>query len=124
MLEITKDYNRDSIQVWLEDYDSNTIFKEYKKTHSAKNGCTSYVESQYNRRFRICVDLKDVSLLEAYAVDIYIDGQFAFSGCLGKWSDGSTDKSYKLDFIYGGPGKVIPFRFGGTEYSGTSIVFY
>lgn len=104
-------------QVWIED-DSKTPLQEYRKDFlGKKDTVTAYIKSVMDQRFRVCVLVDDTE--QALCCDLTIDGQCVSSYFMGKWNSKRVDRGITFEDIGGGPGEIIPLRFGQTVVDGT-----
>jgi hypothetical protein len=112
-------------EAWIED-ESKKRLKEYKTDFLGnKNTVTTYVKSVMDQKFRVCVRIVESErhpILRALCCDLTIDGQCVSSYFLGKWNSHRVDTGITFEDVDGGPGEVIPLRFGQTVINGTTLL--
>ena len=115
MLENWKNNGDEEFQAWIEDVDEKQAMTEHKcKEFNDVVSC--YIKSTNDKRFRVCVKVDDTD--RPLCCDLSIDGQCVSSYFMGKWSSDRIDKGICFEDIDGGPGEIIPLRFGQTQTSG------
>ena len=121
MLEHRQRFRPEKFRVWVEDVTTKTPLKEFQCT-TYKNNVSCYITSDYEHKFSVHLELKDVS--ECISCDIYIDGQYVRGVILGKMSYSKFFTSTIIAEIHSGAGEIIPLQFGRTKASAGSSSIY
>ena len=107
-------------EAWIENEFKEPL-EEYKQNYLlGKDTVAAYINSVKDQRFRVCVKVDETT--QALCCDLTIDGQCVSSYFMGKWNSLRMDKGITFEDLDGGPGEIIPLRFGQTQVSGITPV--
>jgi hypothetical protein len=114
-------------RVTVLDVESKIPFKEHKHSGSAdaeKPFVSCYIESKTGSRFKIAVDLvtipeHSVMYTNSWTAKVTVDGQEIVQKLMGNIS-GKMHDACTIDGLDTAPGKVAPFVFGATQFTGYS----
>jgi hypothetical protein len=109
------------------DPETKAPFKEHNHSGSAdaeKPFVACYIESKTGSKFKLAVDLVKIPdhsemYTHSFAAKVTVDGQEIVQKLIGNIS-GKRHDSCTIDGLEIGPGKIAPFVFGATQFSGYS----
>lgn len=110
---------QETFHAWIEDGKKNPLAVFNKDHLVRKDRLTAYLCSNKDQKFRVCVKVDETE--RAMCCDLTIDGQCVSSYFMGKWNSHRSDKGITFEDIDGGPGQIIPLRFGQTDVSGKAF---
>ena len=120
MLTLRSVDRREIFEAWIEN-ESKKPLEEYKQNYLlGKDTVEAYINSVKDQKFRVCVKVD--STPRALCCDLTIDGQCVSSYFMGKWNSLRVDKGIAFEDLDGGPGEIIPLRFGQTQVRGITPV--
>ena len=115
---IIQSREREHFEAWIEN-DVGEPLREHKPNyHTDRDAAAAYVKSSKDEKFRVCIKVDDTD--RALCCDLTIDGQCVASSFMGKWNCYKIDRKIVFEDLDGGPGQIIPLRFGQTEVHGAS----